>query len=143
MIRAAKPSPLGKGDRRQAVDEGRGAVATIGSAVLLSVLPCPHPTSLRSATFPQGKALWKELFCFSFFFSPALSQPSSRPSPPGKGDRRQAVDEGRGAAASIWNADLIAVLPCPHPTSLRSATFPLGKAFRKETEHASIYFYSH
>ena len=111
-----KPSPTGKGDRPQAVDEGRYGVvhcrnngrrgrnvSTDSPTVsgMFQAAPPPHQSGLRPASFPGGEAL---VSCFEvpgFIDTPQES--SKKPSPPGKGDRPQAVDEGRYGVAHCRN----------------------------------------
>ena len=52
---SAETFPWGKEDRRQAVDEGNRVSIRRKVIVIVNACRIPHPTSLRSATFPPGK----------------------------------------------------------------------------------------
>ena len=62
--------------------------------------PPPHQSRLRRASFPQGKLLYR---AFGYRFYRNAPGKLSIPSPTGKGDRPQAVDEGRYSVVCYRN----------------------------------------
>ena len=103
----SKPSPPGKGDRPQAVDEGRYGVSycrnngrrgrdvSTNSPTVSRMFQAAPPLISQGCALPAspgGKLLYRALGWRVYRYATGKL---SKPSPPGKGDRPQAVDEGR------------------------------------------------
>ena len=90
---------------------------------------------------PEGKLLYRAFGCLVYRNAPGKL---SKPSPTGKGDRPQAVDEGRYGVSYCRNnrrrgrdvstnsptvSRMFQAAPLPHQSGLRPASFPGGEAF--------------
>ena len=150
-----KPSPTGKGDRPQAVDEGRygvvhcrnngrrGRNVSTDSPTVSGMFHVVPPSSVRAAPcqLPRRGSSCTVPLGVGFIDTPQES--SKKPSPTGKGDRPQAVDEGRYGVVHCRNngrrgrnvstdsptvSGMFQAAPPPHQSGLRPASFPGGEA---------------